>query len=260
MNIFKSILCGLAIASLVSACGSVSGTSGASAPAAVNTISPGGIWQGTDGNNNLPIEGVITEDGAFTFTESNGVVYAGTITMSGETFTGTFQGYTTDASTPFWDGTTHATGSVSGTVVQQSVLTVSIVLTTDLGATSYDKVRLTFDTLYNAGASLTKVAGNYQDESGTVYSIDAKGMVFGQSVTTGCVVNGQVSVVNAAYDVYNVTVTIANCTALYSSENGSTLSGLAVLDSTVNPVQAAVIVTGADGSAKIGLILNLSRT
>jgi len=257
MNILKSILSSLAILSLMSACGGAGSGSGANS---ANAITAGGIWRGIDGNNNLPIEGVITEDGVFTFTESNGVVYAGTLTLSGETFSGSFQGFTTDAATPFWDGSTHATGTLSGTVAAQSVLTVSVILTTDLGATSTDKVQLKFDSLYNAGSSLAKLAGNYVDESGTVYNIDANGAIYGQSATSGCVINGQVSVATAAYDVYRVSTTIANCTGNSSVQNGSTLSGLAVLDSAVNPVQAEVIVTGTDGSAQIGVVLNLSRT
>jgi hypothetical protein len=202
---------------------------------------------------------VITEDGNFTVTESNGIVYIGTLTMTGDSFDGSFQGYTTQASTPFWDGSKHGTGSVSGTVSAQSALKIVIDLTTDFSQSSNDTIVLHFNEQYNLVSSLAIVSGTYTDSVGDVYTIDGSGSLFSQSATTGCVINGQVSVVDATHSVYQVTSTVANCTGSNVGQDGTSMSGLATLDSSASPAQLSIIYAGTDEQAKIAQILSLSK-
>ena len=51
------------------------------------------------------------------------------------------------------------------------------------------------------------------------FSIDANGALFSQTAS-GCVGNGQVSVVNPHFNGYNMSVTVSNCPGLNGSYTG----------------------------------------
>ena len=71
------------------------------------------------------------------------------------------------------------------------------------------------------------IAGNYTDGSDTL-TISSDGAIFEQDATTGCVVNGQVSIPNMSYNAYSFSVTYANCTGANSVLNGTTATGLSL--------------------------------
>jgi hypothetical protein len=94
----------------------------------------------------------------------------------------------------------------------------------------------TFSSSYDTASSLATVAGNYTDGSATL-SIDGNGVIFEQDPTTGCVINGQISTIDAQYNAYSVSVTFSSCTGTAAAANGVTFTGLASLDQTVSPAQ-----------------------
>jgi hypothetical protein len=79
-------------------------------------------------------------------------------------------------------------------------------------------------------ASLTKIAGQYQTEDGTVLNINVDGTIDAQDSTTGCVISGTVVVPNSAVNVYAVTFTFNNCTGSSAILNGKTANGYYAYD------------------------------
>jgi hypothetical protein len=120
------------------------------------------------------------------------------------------------------DGSTVAPLTIStGTVVEDASLDVTIVSS----GLAID-VTTTFDALYDRGADLATVAAVYTtfDIFGDMSSfiIDADGVISGNSAT-GCVLNGQASVIDAAVNAYDVNLVVTNvgtCNALVGDYDG----------------------------------------
>ena len=99
-----------------------------------------------------------------------------------------------------------------------------------------DTYNWSFSSLYDKASSLATTAGNYTDGPDTL-SIDGNGVIFEQDPTTGCVINGQVSLINTQYNAYSASITYSSCTGTFAAANGLTYTGLATLDQTVSPAE-----------------------
>jgi hypothetical protein len=108
-----------------------------------------------------------------------------------------------------------------GTVSERASLSLTFSILGQSGAFSG-----TFDPMYDRDSSLATVAASYSvfDVYGdpASFSIDSNGMLFSQT-QSGCVGNGQVSIIDSRFNGYAVSVTVSNCPGL----NG-TYTGLAV--------------------------------
>jgi hypothetical protein len=78
-----------------------------------------------------------------------------------------------------------------------------------------------------------------------VLNINGNGVLFEQDASDGCVLNGQVTVVNPAFNAYNVQFTVSSCNANLATLNGSSWSGIATLDNTVSPEDLIFGVVGS---------------
>lgn len=235
----RSKLFGVAsLAFLIASCGGgggggSSGGGGTTTPP-VQNASPGGIYTGRDPITGFPVFAVVAEDGrtqvvvddGFPFTQ-----YWGTLSVSGNNInSSTFQ--VADNSTYY------GTATVTGTVAARSSLSLNVSFTPAAGcpATTCGTARsasgsLTFDTIYNRGGALSRVVGNWRDTAtGQVYNINSTGVVFQQDAVTGCVINGQVSTINTQYNAYAATYTFQSCRIPYTQLNGTTATGLIVVD------------------------------
>ena len=236
MKILRTVGLTLLTAVAVAACGG----GGEGRMLAIQNASPGGIWKGTDPISGLSVTGVITESGQLQFIRSDGVVYYGSVTTSGNNLSGTYTGVA-PAGTTFADGSTYGTGTVSGTVQARQTLSGTLSFTTANGGAKSGSGTFAFDSLYNSGSSLAAIAGNYTDAAdNAVVNVNSNGVVFSQSPVTGCVINGQVSIINASYDAYSVSYSFASCQGAAAYLNGTTATGLGVLDTTMNPVTAII--------------------
>jgi hypothetical protein len=227
-------------------------------PPPVTNASPGGIWRGTDSTTALQVIGLIDEAGDFHFIRSDNVQYVGTASVSGNSVSANFDGFT-QIETVFTDQSTHGTGTVSGTVAARSTLTLNTQFKTDAGTSTSGSLNLTFDTLYNRASALATIAGNYSSD-GSVVTVNSDGSIFSQSATTGCVVNGTVSLINATYNAYKVQFSYANCVGNSAFENGLQFTGIATLDNTQLPEHAIVGATAKSGNTQYAVVLNMSRT
>jgi len=167
----------------------------------------------------------------------------------------------TELGQSFPDGATHGTGTLSGGVSARKEIDIDAQFTTDVGTGAHILAALKFESAYYESSSLAILAGNYVDVvTGTTVSINSSGYIFAQDVTTGCVVNGQASIIDTAYNMYHVQVSYASCQGAAAALNGMTFTGLGVLGDTVSPQQVIAAVTGnSDGVGKYSILYALKR-
>jgi hypothetical protein len=237
---------------------SLPGCGGDNGGTLVTTVSPGGIWAGTDSATGLQVKGIVDETGQFTFIRSDLAQFVGTATTNGTSLSAKFEGFS-QFGTSFDDGSTHGTGTLTGTVTERSALAITYQFTTDNGSASNGTLNLSYNTLYDLDSSLTAVSGNYTDSrSQATVSVSGSGAITSQDPNTLCVVNGQISVINSMYNAYSVTYGFANCTGASAVLNGVQFTGLATLNNS-NPAQLIVAVTGVTGTTELALVLTLTH-
>jgi len=240
----------------VSGCGGGSGGAGPSPPPVTNA-SPGGIWSGPD-SSGRDVIALITETGRFHFINEDLSQGSGVLSVTGgNQINGTFQ-LVTQLGYTFVDGTTSANCSFTGSVVERQTITGSVNCTTTAGLQTQVTATLAYEALYDRDSSLAMVSGNYQAVQ-EVLNIAADGTVFSQNAGTACVVNGQVTIINAAYNAYDVSFTYSNCLGQEAILNGSTFTGLALLDNTTLPEEIGIAVTGDVVGVHVSLVLILER-
>jgi hypothetical protein len=243
----------------LSACGG-----GGSTPSAEPPTPPppnqavGGAWVGTD-DNGMQVFALSTDEGRLHWvvpaTQEQGF---GTASASSTDLTVNYR-YVAPIGLKLSDGSSLAMCTAVGTIQERQSISVNTSCDTSNGGNFGNSVVLTYDALYDRDASLATLAGNY-DDFGLVLNIDANGVIFEQDPASGCVVNGQVNVVDSAYNVYDGSITYSNCLGNLAILNGSTFSGLAVLDDTVIPESLIVGMVGdVGGGVTFSVIYTLVR-
>jgi hypothetical protein len=218
-------LAGILIVLLVSACGG--GGGGGSDFKTVPDQSASGIWQGqlSGGGVTNDISCLISETlelACLLYEVGTGILVGGATgtvqVVNGNQIRGSGAVYTT-AGFVLSDGSNRANFTIpSGTVSEMN----SISMTVD-GTGALDTVTMAYDSLYDRGSSLATVSGVYNDffieGTSASFSIDAGGMIFSQT-TSGCVGNGQVSIIDPQFNGYDVSLTVTNCSVLNGTYNG----------------------------------------
>ena len=251
-----AFVCSLVLTLLGAGCGGGDSSGGGTL---VTTASPGGIWEGTDSATGLQVTGIVDEAGQFHFIRSDLVQFVGMATTSANNVTASYDGFTQVGNT-FDDGSTHGTGTLTGTVAQRATLALSYQFTTDAGTASSGMLNLSFNTLYNVASSLTTISGSYTDaNSGATVTVSSSGAIASQDTTTGCVVTGQLSIINSMYNAYDVTYAYSNCTGAYAVVNGVQFSGLATFNNGTSPANLVVAVTGEVGTTEFALVIALAQ-
>jgi hypothetical protein len=260
----------VAVGSVICGCGGGSG--GGSTTAPVTTAAPApapapppaasadfsGIWVGTLTHATGLVADVIaltTASGRFALVAVDTVgpetlsQYAGVATVAGQQITGTGTVYA--APSPVFPGgsavlpitlelTLAARQTLSGRVRSGNVLDARLDL-------AYDR------SMHEHASSLTKLAGIWYvyDEMLSpmiTFTIELDGRFLGQS-RNGCQSSGQVSLIDARYNVYAWDATIQTCPA------GGSYTGLGTLVDADSPTPSAFLATIASGTSAILLPL-----
>ena len=159
----------------------------------------------------------------------------------------------------FPDGSDSATCTGSGTIQQRQTLAVTGTCTTTLGTVSSDSASFVYNSLYDLDSALSVVAGNYDDE-GLVFNVNANGVIFEQEPITGCVTNGQITIIDPNFNAYDVSMSFSSCVAPFDILNGSTFTGLAVYDNTAPPPDELIFgATGAVQGITFAIAVALDR-
>ncbi len=165
-----------------------------------------GIWAGTDVNG-APITAYSTDRGEF-FWRGNSGSFAQEGTAIGVSITGNSVNMNlllSGASPP-------AGCTVSGTFEERSSIVLSGPCSARLGGSFDLSIAFTYDDRYERGSSLNEIAGMYRERPfNDVLVVDSMGVLFMQMADLGCVVNGQVSVIDPQWSAYGVSVVYSNC-------------------------------------------------
>jgi hypothetical protein len=263
----------------LAACGGGSSSGGGTPPPPpATTQSVGGIWTSqytvTSGANTgdvINVQGIASETGqyfAYSKNTSNGCagLAFGQLSVNGSNVSGSEDAAIVRYSTAvggatscvYPDGSTSATGTITGTVSQRASLMLTATGTTSLGgALPAEATTFAFSSLYLNASSLATIAGNYSD-GGPIMTVDANGAIFEQD-PNGCVLSGQVSIINSSYNAYGIQLTFANCTGTSASLNGVVASGLVTLDTASSPATVIGGITGNIGGQLFVEAFNLPR-
>ena len=230
------------------------GEGGSFAPAANQAL--GGIWEGTD-SDGTEIVALSTDSGRFHWLAETGDQGFGTGSVSGSVVT---LNYTLVAPLDFtlFDGSASATCSGTGTIQERQTLAVTVDCTTSLGGTLSTSASLTYNSLFDRDSALSVIAGNYEDE-GLVFNINADGVIFEQDPIFGCVLGGKVTIIDPNFNAYDVSLSVSNCVGQASILNGSTFTGLAILDNTESPEVLFAGLTGTVAGVTFAIVFDVPR-
>jgi hypothetical protein len=257
MKAFVRFLYVLSLTAFCVACG---GGGGGAAPTSlpqppVINASPGGIWFGIDSDGEVVIV-FVTEAGRFNLVTEFGNQGSGIMSVSnGSDVTASFQLVGPLFGPPFPDGTTLSDCTLSGTVTERQTMSITINCTTTAGLQDQISVTpLDYLPIYERDSSLATIAGMY-DDGFVVTDIAADGTIFAQDAFTGCITNGQVSIIDPAFNAYDFQFVYSNCTGPDAFLNGSSFAGIGNLDDTFPPEVLIVLVTGDVGGTLVSWFL-----
>jgi hypothetical protein len=243
MKAFVRFLYVLGLTAFCVACGGGGGGAAPLPQPPVVNASPSGIWTGIDSDGG-PIIAFVTETGRFHIIDEFLNQGSGILSVSnGNDVTANFQ-LVTPLGITFPDGTTLRDCTLSGTVTERQTMTVTGNCTTTAGLQDQFGVTLNYDAIYERDSSLATIAGLYDDGSGIVTDIASDGMIFEQDPVSSCVINGQVSIIDPDFNLYDFQFGLSNCTGPDAILNGASFVGLGLLDDTFPPEVLLVFVTG----------------
>jgi hypothetical protein len=248
---------------------------GSSSLSATNEQYPYGIWTGTDNTTGLALMGIVNTQGQANptgqavFFRADGQQYTGAVTALQNNISGSLQSYS-QAGTTFPDGSTFGVGALGGTVTTEGSLDGTFTLTTLNKTQTTTTWSLVYDKIYTNPSSLGAIAGTYTDAStndpsyGATVTIGSGGAI---SVATppasGCVLSGQVTVSDATYNIYTISLSYTGCGSSTPQAvlNGIHFTGVGTIDNTITPNQVLIAVTGISSKQiSYGLVMTLQAT
>ena len=202
-----------------------------------------GFFEGriTIGDEQRWSEALLTADGAVRMSvapwESAGSAqFVGTFEQSGGQGSGSgiIIGQDCAGSSPGRFCSAPAFAEISITVATRDRLSGEIRVSTDAGQESWSfgmhwpaGTYLERATLEFAAGLYDELLAEFADDGSVIVSVDSAGRLFFQSAQSGCVGNGALAPhLDAEFNVYDVTLTIASCTSVYEYLNGE-FEGLA---------------------------------
>lgn len=221
----------LTVLGTLAACGGGGGGDGNETPrpAPPSAVSPAGIWEGTlthGGSNVNDASCLITvenELACILFDPENGAlagaVHGSVQVSNGNQLSGSGTGYAAPGYVLIDGSSVTANFTITGgTVAERSALQLSFSALGQTGTFSG-----TFDPIYDRDSSLATVAGVYTvfDVFGdpAAFTIDGNGTLLSQT-QSGCIGNGQVSVIDPRFNGYAVQATVSNCPSLNGEYQG----------------------------------------
>lgn len=212
----------------------------------ISSRSAAGIWTGTItsgvGMPAVAVTAIIAENNAARFVDADEDQFAGVADVNGNFLDSTFEAFAADGDL-FPDGTTYGSVLIRGLVDTATSLNLTYQGVGDTG-----DIAVTYDAVYENGSALTTVAGDWSFDAGggdTVdISIAANGDITG-SDSDGCTFGGSVSLIDPAFNAYQVDLTVATCAAAGSySGLAAVLDGAAAGDTLLIAVSNSVLESG----------------
>lgn len=215
---------------------------------------PGGIWYGTLSNDmNMVTEEYVAltaDDGSIRLISvDSDVQFHGTVGVTGMDMSGTIRAFA-DTGVNWLDGNHVVDASIAAAITERN----SIIGTWENASGEFGSFEFFYDLLYDKNADtglLADVWTGYDDigNPDVTFTINPNGSFTGQNAM-GCISNGQFTVINPVYNLYEIQSEIANCGIAGS------YSGLAVL-ADLATVNDALLISIDDGVRPI--LLGLER-
>ena len=258
MRVRLLLVVSLVVGTLLSACGGGGGAGGGGAGGGGN-VSPDGMWASINSDGE-PVVALVTETGRFHLFTGFGKQGAGVLSVSnGNDVSANFQ-FVTHRSGPFFkDGTTLSDCTLSGTVRERETMSVTGDCTTTADL-QFQIAEIPFEyiRLYERASSLATIAGMYQDRH-AVIDIAADGTIFAQEAFTNCVINGQVNIIDSAFNAYDFQFRYSSCTGPDADLNGATFVGIGYLNEPNSPIDLAVPLIGEVDGVLVAWFVSGSR-
>jgi hypothetical protein len=247
----------IVLACALSACGGDSFNSMDDYELPEPNLSPGGVWAGTRANG-TEIVVLVTETGEFRMLDPFGNVGFGQVTVSNIDEISVTYNIAPPFQGTIFDGSTGASCTAEGLFEERVSMDFETACTSTTGTSFGGPVSLALSDISPRMSSLAVISGSY-DDGGDVLTIDSAGEIFEQSTTTGCVINGEVGIVEPNWNLYAATLTTDNCEDEFTSLNGRTWEGVVTLvdDQGVDIVFGG-FHTDVDGT-DVGLLIALPR-
>ena len=233
----------LVVGTLLSACGGGGGGNGGNGGGGGN-VSPDGIWVSINSDGEAIIA-LVTETGRFHLFTGFGKQGAGILSVSnGNDVSANFQFVTFRSGPSFKDGTTLSDCTLSGTVKKRETMSLNGDCTTTAGLQfQFAEIPFQYISLYERASSMATIAGMYQDRH-AVIDIAADGTIFAQEAITNCVINGQVNIIDSAFNAYDFQFRYSSCTGPDADLNGAIFVGIGYLNEPFSPIDLVAPVTG----------------
>lgn len=233
-------------------------------PPVVVNADPGGFWTGTLANEDMTFEelvGITTADGQFTlisvdtFGPDTFAQYIGNLTVVGSDISGSGKAYAEPGST--W-GNGSVVLDITLTAIVNEQDTMSGLLQNSIGETV--TFELDYDPEYEKPSSIGLLEGtwyvyNEMLNPTLTLTVQADGSFSGQN-SIGCHSLGQVTIIDAGFNVYGWDVTISGC-GIFGDYSGVAVLGDIVTGDPANSQDNLVLVSISN--AQRALLLPLER-
>lgn len=220
------------------------------------TQSIDGVWNGTD-SSGRGIVALVDAAGEFNVIREDGTQYVGTATVSGDALSAKAERVTKAGGS---EGSEAEAASVTGKVQQRQSMSLRIVPAAAARPFATDTMSLQFNSIYSNPSSLAIIAGDYMDSTtGNAITVNGSGTIFWRDSSDGCLASGAVSLIDPRYNLYEVQFSYSACQGATADQNGVQFTGLGTLDTSLQPAQATIGVTGEAGGHGYAINLTLSR-
>jgi len=220
----------------------------------------GGLWFGT--SNDQQITAISTDGGLFRWIDWDSGEQGFGVTSSDEMALTLSYAQVPALFSLLPDGSESANCTGTGTIGGREQMSIVLDCETDLGLAFTADTSLAYDSEFERDSGLTIVSGHFDDD-GVVMTVSSGGQIFEQDPFTGCVTNGLIRVLDREFNVYEVSLSYANCRGDYLPLNGTSFDGLATLISNSDsalPEELLIAVTGEVDGMVVSRPLRLTRT
>lgn len=256
---------------LIASCG---GGGGSGAPAPASTSPPAasppvpppppppppsfaGMWSATDPQG-IPVTAFSTDSGVFHWSGDQiqtGIGMGLQVSVSGNSVSMTLS---LPRALGYDDGSRSAICTAAGTFEERVSIDLSGTCTTTEG-TAFDlSMAFTYDSQYERASSLDEISGMYR-VGGDILTIDTLGLLYLQMAGLGCVVNGEVSIIEPQWNAYEANVTYANCLEPLSVFNDVPMTGTVFIHEASGSDRIVAVFSGGVGIGIVSLFFYADR-
>ncbi len=229
--------------------GSSGSSSSSSSSETSRTVSPGGVWEGfqaIDGEPDIEIAGLVTEDGRFHFLREDGAQAVGSISVSVNRGQADYR-IKVEAGDAFVDGSVAADGILDVQIEERSSIRGRFSSVTDGGLREEGTIQLTYNDIYDRPSSISTASGIFMERDfDNMIIIDDQGRVEYKNISESptCIADGVIEPFDQRFNAYDISFRFEGCDGEVENLNNVLFSGIAYLDNQSEPEELVIGVVG----------------